>query len=144
MSDFNYRAIDKQGKAKKGTIDAKDEEAVKSKLKADGLTVIEITKANAFNKDININIGGGVSSRDLSVFCRQFTSMINAGVTIMDTLDMLGEQTENKTMAKAIRGVHSEIQKGETLYSLRAFPIGGFCSMEGEDEESDDESSFSV
>lgn len=115
MSDFNYRAIDKQGKAKKGTIDAKDEETVKSKLKADGLTVIEITKANAFNKDININIGGGVSSRDLSVFCRQFTSMINAGVTIMDTLDMLGEQTENKTMAKAIRGVHSEIQKGETL-----------------------------
>lgn len=115
MSDFNYRAVDKQGKVKKGTIDARDEEAVKNKLKAEGLTVVEVTKASFLNKDINISIGGGVSSRDLSVFCRQFTSMVNAGVTIMDTLDMLGEQTENKVMAKAIRGVHSEIQKGETF-----------------------------
>ena len=41
MSDFNYRAVDKQGNIKKGTIDAKDEEAVKNKLKADGLTVVE-------------------------------------------------------------------------------------------------------
>ncbi|MDY2589795.1 MAG: type II secretion system F family protein, partial [Agathobacter sp.] len=115
MSDFNYRAVDKQGKVKKGTIDARDEEAVKAKLKADGLTVVEVTKASLLNKDLNISIGGGVKSRDLSVFCRQFTSMVNAGVTIMDTLDMLGEQTENKVMAKAIRGVHSEIQKGETF-----------------------------
>jgi type IV pilus assembly protein PilC len=49
------------------------------------------------------------------VFCRQFISMVKAGVTILDTLDMLAEQTENKTMAKAIRGVHAQIQKGETL-----------------------------
>ena len=49
--------------------------------------------------------------------------MVNAGVTILDTLDMLSDQTENKVMAKAIRGVHAEIQKGETLSDgLKKYP----------------------
>ncbi len=79
--------------------------------------VISLTKATALTKEISFSVGGKVKPRDLSVFCRQFTSMVNAGVTILDTLDMLSDQTENKVMAKAsIRGVHAEIQKkGETL-----------------------------
>lgn len=73
--------------------------------------VISLTKATALTKEISFSVGGKVKPRDLSVFCRQFTSMVNAGVTILDTLDMLSDQTENKVMAKAIRGVHAEIQK---------------------------------
>jgi type IV pilus assembly protein PilC len=95
-------------------------EDVKRKLKNDGFTVVSITKATALTKDINITIGKAVKPRDLSVFCRQFISMVNAGVTILDTLDMLAEQTENKAMAKAVRGVHTEIRKGETLSSALA------------------------
>ena len=66
-------------------------------------------------KDLNIEIGGYPTPRDLAVFCRQFVSMMRAGVTILDTLEMLSDQTENKTMAKAIKGVHGEIQKGENF-----------------------------
>ena len=115
MADFTYLVVDKKGKEKKGNVTAQTKEEAISKLKADGLMVLHVEKANALTKEIDIQIGGGVKPRDLSVFCRQFVSMVNAGVTILDTLDMLSEQTENKTMAKAIRGVHSEIQKGETL-----------------------------
>ena len=116
MADFNYVVVDNRtGRQKKGTIVAKDEAEVRSKLKSDGMVVMNVSKASALTKDININIGGGVKPRDLSVFCRQFLSMINAGVTILDTLEMLSDQTENKTMAKAIKGAHGEIQKGETL-----------------------------
>ena len=116
MADFNYVVVDNRtGRQKKGTIVAKDEAEVRSKLKSDGMVVMNVSKASVLTKDININIGGGVKPRDLSVFCRQFLSMINAGVTILDTLEMLSDQTENKTMAKAIKGAHGEIQKGETL-----------------------------
>ena len=116
MTDFLYVAVDNStGKEKKGTIQAENENEARAKLKAEGYYVMKLNKATGLNKQINISIGASASPRDLSVFSRQFVSMINAGVTILDTLDMLGDQTENKEMGKAIKGVHAEIQKGETL-----------------------------
>ena len=116
MTDFLYVAVDNStGKEKKGTIQAENENEARTKLKAEGYYVMKLNKATGLNKQINISIGASASPRDLSVFSRQFVSMINAGVTILDTLDMLGDQTENKEMGKAIKGVHAEIQKGETL-----------------------------
>ena len=115
MAEFTYRAIDKYGKERKGNITIDTMEAAFEKLRADGLTPVEVKKANIFTKELEINIGNPIKPRDLSVFCRQFISMINAGVTIVDALGMLEEQTENKTMAKAIGGAKAEIGKGETL-----------------------------
>ena len=115
MTDFLYVAVDNStGKEKKGTIQAENENEARGKLKAEGYYVMKLNKATGLNKQINISVGASASPRDLSVFSRQFVSMINAGVTILDTLDMLGDQTENKEMGKAIKGVHAEIQKGET------------------------------
>lgn len=115
MAEFNYLVVDKTGKEKKGNMQAETVDEVRAKLKNEGFTVVNVTKASALTKEINITIGKAVKPRDLSVFCRQFISMVRAGVTILDTLDMLAEQTENVAMAKAIRGVHTEIRKGETL-----------------------------
>jgi type IV pilus assembly protein PilC len=123
VAGFNYVVIDKAGKEKKGSIEAESQEEAKDKLKSDGFTVISVSRSSALNKEINISIGGGVKPRDLSIFCRQFVSMVNAGVTILDTLDMLAEQTENKTMAKAVRGVHAEIRKGESFSeAIKKYP----------------------
>lgn len=115
MAEFNYLVVDKTGKEKKGNMQAETVDEVRAKLKSEGFTVVNVTKASALTKEINITIGKAVKPRDLSVFCRQFISMVRAGVTILDTLDMLADQTENVAMAKAIRGVHTEIRKGETL-----------------------------
>lgn len=115
MAEFNYLVVDKAGKEKKGNMQAETVDEVRAKLKNEGFTVVNVTKASALTKEINITIGKAVKPRDLSVFCRQFISMVRAGVTILDSLDMLAEQTENVAMAKAIRGVHTEIRKGETL-----------------------------
>ena len=123
MADFTYQVIDSSGKEKKGNIQAENENDAKRKLKNEGYMVISLTKATALTKEISFEFGGKIKPRDLSVFCRQFVSMVNAGVTILDTLEMLGEQTENKTMAKAIKGVYGDIQKGETLSdALRKYP----------------------
>lgn len=115
MAEFNYLVVDKTGKEKKGNMQAETIDEVRAKLKNEGFTVVNVTKASALTKEINITIGKAVKPRDLSVFCRQFISMVRAGVTILDSLDMLADQTENVAMAKAIRGVHTEIRKGETL-----------------------------
>jgi type IV pilus assembly protein PilC len=123
LAGYNYVVIDKAGKEKKGSIQAENPDEARSKLKGDGFTVISVSQASALNREISFSFGQTVKPRDLSIFCRQFISMVNAGVTILETLDMLAEQTENKTMAKAIRGVHAEIRKGETLStSLRKYP----------------------
>lgn len=115
MAEFNYVALDQKGKEKKGTLEAENRERAYAKLKNEGMVLLELNEANALTKEINISFGGKVKPRDLSVFCRQFVSMINAGVTIIDALNMLSDQTENKKLAAAVRQVKLDIEKGESM-----------------------------
>ena len=115
MAEFIYVAVDVNGKEKKGSLEAENRERAYTKLKNDGMIPLTLNEANALNKEINIEIGGKVKPRDLSVFCRQFVSMINAGVTIIDALRMLADQTENKRMANALKQVQVDIEKGESM-----------------------------
>ena len=115
MTSFGYVAVDKAGKEKKGSMEAENAEKVSQSLKSEGLIPIEIAPQNALTKDINIEIGGKPKARDFSVFCRQFVSMTQAGVTIIDALNMLSEQTENKRLQKPIKEVQVNVEKGETL-----------------------------
>ena len=90
MAQFNYKATDKAGKARKGTIDAADESKAKEKLKAEGLTVTEIKDAGDAKP---VRVGKKkVKSRDLSIVCKQMVSILNAGVTVITALDMLSEE----------------------------------------------------
>ena len=115
MIDYIYTAVGKNGKKVKGTISATNESRARILLKEQGLVPTKIAKQTALNKDIEINIGAVVKPRDLSVFCRQFQSILKAGVTIVEALEMLAGQTENKAFAKTIRETRSLVQKGSTL-----------------------------
>ncbi len=115
MAEYSYTAVNKQGKEVKGSLQAKDSERVRSKLKADGLLPVSIKEQSVFTKDINISFGSPVKARDLSVFCRQFTSILRAGVMITEALTMLGDQTNNKAFKKAIIETKAAVEKGETL-----------------------------
>ena len=101
MPSYKYEVIGPDGKPQTGTIDASNLEVATAELKSGGNTIVSLSKANAFNKDLDIHIGKAVSVRELSVFCRQFESVLNAGVTVIEALNMLAEQTENKTAAMA-------------------------------------------
>ncbi len=123
MANFSYVAIDKMGKEKKGSIEAEDKEKALAAVKAQGLTPMSVTPQSFLTQDINISISKGVTVREHSLFCRQFVSILRAGVTIIDALGMLSEQTENKGFSKAIKDVQVSIQKGETLgNSMRKIP----------------------
>ncbi len=123
MASYSYVAIDDQGKEKKGSIEADNKEKALAAVKAQGLIPLSVTPQNFLTKDINLSFTKGASVRDMSLFCRQFTSILRAGVTIIDALGMLADQTENKGLSKAIRQVQTDIQKGETLGdSMRKIP----------------------
>lgn len=115
MADFSYIAIGKDGKQVKGTMQAADPMAVRSRLKLDGMTPVSVTNQSFLTKDIQIGGNGRVKTRDLSVFCRQFVSILNAGVTVVEALRMLAEQTENKALRKALMKTRELVQQGETL-----------------------------
>ena len=123
MGSFSYVAIDKMGKEKKGSVEADDKERALAAVKNLGLTPVSVTPQSFLTKDINISVSKGTTVRERSLFCRQFTSILRAGVTIIDALGMLSEQTENKGFSKAIKEVQVSIQKGETLgNSMRKCP----------------------
>lgn len=115
MTNFVYTAVNKDGKKVKGTIPAANQSRAMAALREQGLTPTKVEQETMFNKEISLSIGGGVKPRDLSVFCRQFQSILAAGVTIVEALGMLVDQTENKAFAKAIRETQAAVQKGGTL-----------------------------
>lgn len=116
MPSYKYTAYTKEGKEVKSSIEADDKEAAAKLIKADGKTPVKIEEEGLMDKDLNFSFGGKKASpRDLSIFCRQFVSISKAGVSIVDALEMLADQTENKELQKAIYDTKTSVQKGETL-----------------------------
>ncbi len=115
MAAFNYVAVDASGKQKKGTIEAVNEAAARSSLKSEGLMPVTVSESNMLNKEISFSLGKKVKSKDLSVFCKQFESILHAGVTVIQALQMITDQVENKYLKKALSDTKTLVEKGETL-----------------------------
>lgn len=123
MPSFGYVAIDKAGVEIKGSIEAENKEKVLKEIKQMGMIPVEIVEQSIWTKDIDFSMEKKPSARDLSVFCRQFVSMTKAGVTIIDAMKMLVEQTENQALKKATEAVRAGLEKGESLStSMREHP----------------------
>lgn len=115
MAEFSYEAVLQNGQTVKGSITADSEDIARQQLKQKGMIVTEFAQKGLLQKDINISFDKKPTPRDLGVFCRQFVSMSRAGVSILECLSLLREQTENKKLAKTVREVQAEVEKGETL-----------------------------
>jgi len=132
METFSYNAVSVTGKEKKGSVEAENKEAVARQLKTDGYTPITIKTQTFLDKDINFSFGLGVKkvkTRDLSVFCRQFSSILKAGVSVISALEMLSEQTENKSLRQALKNVQSNVEKGENLADAMRLEADVFPSL---------------
>lgn len=113
MAVFNYKVVDRDGKNKKGTIEAPNRDGAEKKLKSEGYSIMSLTEQNSPLG--NIGFKKKVKSRDLGVFCKQFSAVIKAGVTIISALELMGDQIENKTLRKAIADARTYVEKGGTL-----------------------------
>lgn len=115
MATFEYLYIDESGKKKKGKMEAASEDKLITALKAEGKMPIQVLEQNVLTKDINLDLISAVKSKDLAVFCRQFYSILTAGVSIVHAMDMLSNDTENKLLKEAIKKTKASIEKGDTL-----------------------------
>lgn len=117
METFSYKAVDASGKDVKGAVEAESRDEAARKIKEQGFTPVLIAKQGALDKDVNVSFLGKkkIPARDMSVFCRQFASILKAGVSVINALEMLSEQTENKKLQEAIKRTQDSVEKGETL-----------------------------
>jgi type IV pilus assembly protein PilC len=119
---FQYSVRDKVGKVVSGTLEAESQAAVASKLKQMGYAPISISKHKAGMKaEINIpGFGKKVKLKDLAIMSRQFATMINSGLSLLRSLTILAEQTENAELGRILGEVARDVEVGTSLSSAFA------------------------
>lgn len=116
MATFAYTVRDASGQTRSGTSEAENVEILRRRLQEQGFTVTDIKQtAAAARKRAPGGGWGRVKLADLSVFCRQFSTMIDAGVSLVRALDVLGEQTTNPKLRRIIYDIQQEVESGQTL-----------------------------
>ena len=120
MPRFTWEAVNRAGEVRRGVVEAADEAAVQNRLRADQLTPRKIKKQSG---GINIAIGSPVTPKELQIFTRQLATMIDAGLPLVQCLDILANQTPNKIFARTLSQVKSSVEQGATFSeSLRKHP----------------------
>lgn len=111
MPTFTYTARNTNGELKSSTIDASNRDDVVAQLRRQRLTIIKVDEEKVRAK----KSGGGISMRDIVIFTRQFSTMINAGLPLVQALDILSKQSENKALSAVVRDVVFDVESGNTV-----------------------------
>ena len=109
---YTYTGKTKKGEAAKGEITANSLDEAKGQLAGQGVTVTEVKEKP---KGFSFEFGGGVTDKDIVVFTRQFATMINAGLPLIQCLDILSTQSENKILARTVGLIKGAVEGGSTF-----------------------------
>jgi type IV pilus assembly protein PilC len=112
MADWVWEARSAAGEVRKGTMEAETADLVQSRLRAQKLNPLKVKKKP---REFNITIGSPVSEKDLVVFVRQFATMIDAGLPLVQGLEILSQQGENKAFNAILRDVKGHVEQGGTF-----------------------------
>jgi len=112
MPVFLYKARTVGGESQSGEINAATEADVVGQLRRRRLVVVSVKPKP---KELNFTIGGRIKTKELVLFTRQFATMINAGLPLVQSLDILAAQQPNKRAAEKIRAVLNDVESGSTL-----------------------------
>lgn len=119
-STFVYRVRDSRGNLLKGQIEGDGVTMVSTKLRQMGYVVIELKEKSLAQKEINLPFSNRVKGKDLTIFSRQFATMINAGLSLTRCLNILAEQTESKALKKVIASLLEDVERGKALSDAMA------------------------
>jgi type IV pilus assembly protein PilC len=119
MPQFTYTARSTNGELKSATIDAPNRDEVVKQLKQQRLNIVKIDEGSATKR----KRGGRIKMRDIVIFTRQFSTMINAGLPLVQALDILATQSENPALKDVTRQVVFDVESGNTVAdALRKHP----------------------
>src|SRR5258708_22003440 len=120
MPAFTYTARALNGDLRTATIDAPNRDEVVAQLKRQRLNVVKIDEAATAKKKKG---SGKITMRDIVIFTRQFSTMINAGLPLVQALDILSKQSENKALKDVTNAVVFDVESGHTVAdALRKHP----------------------
>src|SRR5579864_395819 len=113
MPVYTYKGTNRSGNTVSGEATATSKADLQTQLKRQNITP---TKMSEKGKEFAFpTFGGGVTSKDLAIFTRQFSVMIDAGLPLVQCLEILAGQQENKTFQKILTGVRGSVEGGSTL-----------------------------
>jgi len=117
MPTFTYTARAVNGEMKTATIEAPSRDDVMAQLNKQRLRVIKVDEGAKKGAGLSMKIGGnpGIKMRDIVIFTRQFSTMINSGLPLVQALDILAKQSENKTLQEVTRAVVFDVESGHTV-----------------------------
>ena len=120
MPKFRYKAIDETGNVIEREVVYPSEEVLVEELARSGLSLVRIERIDEEEKEkksikITLPFGGGVSDQDISIFCRQLGTMVNAGLSVVDALDVIAEQLPNRRLSKAAKDVSAKVREGMSV-----------------------------
>ena len=121
MSKFKYKAMSSDGKRIEGTYEADSKQQVLDMISANGYSPLKIEELSVKNRSISFKIHKKVKLKDLSIFCRQFYTMLDAGVPMTNCLHILSTQLENEILKKAIMDIEDRVNTGATLSSAMKY-----------------------
>src|SRR5271170_3979298 len=113
MPVFSYTFRDAHGGIQKGTADAESEEILRRRFEEQGFTITELQMIRA--KSAKVKTYGRVKLTNLSVFCRQFSTMVDAGVSLVRCLDVLSRQTSDPKLKRILIDIGERVEGGESL-----------------------------
>lgn len=118
VKKFDYEARDSSGKIRKDVMEAPSSQAVASRLRERGYTVLSVDEAGGkgLNADITIpGMGERIGLKDIAIMSRQLATMINAGLSLLRAMNILTEQTENKALQKVLAEVRTDVETGKSF-----------------------------
>src|SRR5438477_8868238 len=110
---WTWEGKTRTGEVKKGQMEAADEGAVQQRLRAMALQNVKIRKKSQFS--FKLPGIGGISQKDIVIFTRQFTTMIDAGLPLVQCLDILASQLDNLAFREVLTKVKTKVESGSTL-----------------------------
>jgi len=124
MATFAYVGRTKSGAVKKGELSAKNKDEAVDQLRKQSVVVTSLEeKSSKSGFNMEISLGSGLTDKDLVVFTRQFGTMINAGLPLVQCLEILSTQSENKVLRESIAEVKVQVEAGSTFSdALRRHP----------------------
>ena len=129
MATFTYRARNNAGQVFTGTIEGDNREIVIDRLREMKYFIISVDKKSQGLLSTEITLFQTVKVRDLAIFYRQFATMVSAGLTLVNCLEILSRQTENKLLAKKIDDIKKSVERGSTLADAFAAILKHFPSF---------------
>ncbi len=137
MARYIYKALSPDGKTVQGTMEADTVEKFKAQLKQTGLYCLSYSSQG--EAEAPQGLGGRIALKELSVFCRQFSAMLNAGIGVVKCLDVLSQQASSAKLKSILESVMSDVRRGFSLHQAmgnqgHAFPFYLISSIESGEE----------